>query len=56
MLKLWNLEQGTAMASFAADSPLWTCAALPDEVTIVAGRALGRVHLLRLEGVSVDSI
>jgi WD40 repeat protein len=58
-LKVWDistglnagLESGEAIASFSAEGALWACAVAPDGVTIVAGDIMGRVHILRLEGV-----
>jgi WD40 repeat protein len=52
MLKVWDLEQGKLIASFRGDGELAACAIAPDAMTIVAGERLGRVHFLRLEGVS----
>jgi len=51
-LKVWDLKNGDIFASFSADSSLLTCAVSPDGMTIVAGTALGRMHFLRLEGMS----
>jgi len=48
-LKVWDLKNGNAIASFNSDGALLTCAVAPDGLTIVAGTALGRVHLLRLK-------
>jgi WD40 repeat protein len=50
-LKVWDLESGELVASFSADGTLAACAVAPDGLTIVAGGASGRVHILRLEGV-----
>lgn len=51
-LKIWNLLSGTLIASFNGESPILTCAASPDEMTIIAGEESGRVHFLRLEGMN----
>ncbi len=51
-LKLWDLQSREVIASFSGESALYCCAVAPDGVTIVAGEASGRVHFLRLEGVS----
>jgi WD40 repeat protein len=48
-LKVWDLETGSSVATFSADGPLYACAVAPDNVTIVAGGATGRVHFLRME-------
>jgi WD40 repeat protein len=49
-LKVWELESGQLLASFYAGEGLRACAVAPDGVTVVAGSELGRLHLLRLEG------
>ncbi|NMG58848.1 WD40 repeat domain-containing protein, partial [Geitlerinema sp. P-1104] len=51
-LKLWDLETGNVSATFTGDSAMCSCAITPDGVTVVAGDAGGRVHFLRLEGLS----
>jgi len=51
-LKVWDLDSGKEIATFAGDSFLNCCAIAPDGVTIVAGESSGRVHFLRLEGVT----
>ncbi len=51
-LKIWDLLSGKEVASFSGDSNFTCCAILPDGVTVVAGDRSGRVHFLRLEGVS----
>jgi WD40 repeat protein len=53
-LKLWNLETGEVIASFTGESSIYCCAVTPDGVTIVAGKASGRVHFLRLEGIEAS--
>ncbi|MEG4202308.1 WD40 repeat domain-containing protein [Microcoleus sp. Pol12A5] len=51
-LKIWDLLSGKEVASFSGDSWFDCCAIAPDGVTVVAGDRSGRVHFLRLEGVS----
>jgi predicted ATPase len=51
-LKVWDLQSGEVIACFSGESAIWCCAIAPDGKTIVAGEASGRVHFLRLEGVS----
>ena len=51
-LKIWDLITGKEVASFSGEGEFSGCAFAPDGVTVVAGDALGRVHFLRLEGVS----
>src|SRR6476661_10183215 len=51
-LKIWDLLSGKEIASFSGDFSFNCCAILPDGVTVVAGDGSGRVHFLRLEGVS----
>jgi WD40 repeat protein len=50
-LKVWDLGSGKAIASFTGDSALNACAVASDGVTIVAGDALGKIYILRLEEV-----
>jgi WD40 repeat protein len=51
-LKIWDLLSGKEVASFSGDVEFECCAIAPDGVTVVAGDRSGRVHFLRLEGVS----
>ena len=51
-LKIWDLLTGKEVGSFSGEGEFSGCAFAPDGVTVVAGDALGRVHFLRLEGVS----
>jgi WD40 repeat protein len=51
-LKIWDLLSGKEVASFSGDAEFYCCAIAPDGVTVVAGDRSGRVHFLRLEGVS----
>ncbi|NIM15197.1 MAG: TIR domain-containing protein [Candidatus Aminicenantes bacterium] len=50
-LKVWVLSIGKEIGQFIGESPMHCCALAPDNKTIVAGEASGRVHILRLEGV-----
>jgi len=51
-LKIWDLESGGIIASFSGEDELRVCSVTPDGRTIIAGGGeLGRVYLLRLEGV-----
>ncbi|MEG4860948.1 hypothetical protein QUB75_26310 [Microcoleus sp. K1-B6] len=51
-LRIWDLPSGKEIASFRGDYWFNCCAIGPDGVTVVAGDLPGRVHFLRLEGVS----
>ncbi|MEG4109618.1 WD40 repeat domain-containing protein [Microcoleus sp. S13_C5] len=51
-LRIWDLASGKEIASFTGDNWFDCCAIAPDGVTVVAGGLPGRVHFLRLEGVS----
>jgi WD40 repeat protein len=51
-LKVWDLASGKEITTFTGDSNILCCAIAPDGVTIVAGDSLGRVHFLRLEGLT----
>jgi WD40 repeat protein len=46
-LRLWDLATGQAIATFTADSGVYSCAIAPEGRTIVAGDELGGVHFLR---------
>jgi WD40 repeat protein len=48
-LKVSDLATGAVVATFTADGDVCACAIAQDGVSIVAGDALGRVHVLRLE-------
>jgi WD40 repeat protein/pimeloyl-ACP methyl ester carboxylesterase len=48
-LKVWNLDTGEVIFSLIVDNPFYCCVVAPDEVTIVAGDLIGRVHFFRLE-------
>ncbi len=54
-LKLWNLETGEVIATFSGDVSILSCAFTPDDLTIVAGDTLGRLHFLSLEGM-IDNL
>ena len=47
--KVWDLHTQEVMASFIGDGAFLCCAVAPDDMTIVAGEASGRLHFLRLE-------
>jgi hypothetical protein len=49
-IKVCRLDTGEVIASFTGDGTFSCCAVAPDDVKIVAGDALGRMHFLRLEG------
>jgi WD40 repeat protein len=49
-LKIWDLERGKLVTSFTGEDCLTCCTVAPDNVTIVASEASGRVHFLYLEG------
>jgi WD40 repeat protein len=51
-LKIWDLLSGKEIASFRGEYGFNCCAISRDGMNIVAGDASGRVHFLRLEGVS----
>ncbi|MEG5063978.1 WD40 repeat domain-containing protein [Microcoleus sp. B3-A4] len=51
-LKVWDLLSDKEIASFSGDYWFLCCAMAPDGMTVVAGDLPGRVHFLRLEGVS----
>ncbi|MEG5173956.1 WD40 repeat domain-containing protein [Microcoleus sp. B3-D7] len=51
-LRIWDLPSGKEIASFSGDYWFNWCAIAPDGVTLVAGDFAGRLHFLRLEGVS----
>jgi WD40 repeat protein len=51
VLKVWDLENRKAIATFTAEGSLISCTLAPDGVTVVAGEMNGRVHFLTMEGV-----
>ncbi|MEH2396959.1 WD40 repeat domain-containing protein [Nostoc sp.] len=53
-LKVWNLATGEVIATFTGESSISCCAIAPDGMTIVAGEQSGRVHFLRLQGMSEE--
>ena len=55
VVRIWSWRTGETVAAFDAESPITACAAAPDGETIVAGDEAGRVHLLRLQGVTPGS-
>jgi WD40 repeat protein len=50
-LRVWDLRAGAAIAAFSGENPMFSCAAAPDNKTLIAGEFSGRVHILRLEGI-----
>jgi WD40 repeat protein len=50
-LRVWDLDSGRILCGFSGEVPFHACSLAPDRVTIVAGDTLGRLHILRLEGV-----
>ena len=48
-LKIWDLERGKLITSFTGEDCLTCCTVAPDNVTVVASEASGRVHFLYLE-------
>jgi methanogenic corrinoid protein MtbC1 len=55
-VKAWDLDNGMSIARFVSDGSLYTCAVAPDGKTIIAGGALGSVHILRLEGTDAGAV
>ena len=51
-IRVWDRHNGNEIARFYADAEITMCAVAPDERSILAGDALQRIHLLRLEGVT----
>jgi len=52
ILKLWDLDRGSLIASFTGDSFMESCSIASDGKTIVAGEVSGIIHFLRLEGIA----
>ncbi|MBD1898905.1 NACHT domain-containing protein [Trichocoleus sp. DQ-A3] len=50
-LTLWDLMSGNSIASFTGDSSFWDCTAFANSsgVTLLAGDAMGKLHILHLE-------
>jgi WD40 repeat protein/serine/threonine protein kinase len=55
-LRVWDLNSGEVITTFSGEGAMLNCAVAPDGRTICAGDILGRVHLLRLEGVDQPSL
>jgi WD40 repeat protein len=53
-IRVWDRHNGNEIARFYADAEITMCAVAPDERSIIAGDALQRIHLLRLEGVTAQ--
>jgi WD40 repeat protein len=49
--RVWNVETGEQLAGYTADSALRSMAVAPDD-TIAVGDVGGRIHILRLDGLS----
>jgi WD40 repeat protein len=49
-LKVWDLRAGVSLYTFSGDTGFTACAVAPEGRTVVAGDAVGQVHILRLEG------
>lgn len=54
--RVWRLRDGTLLATFTGEGVGRSCAVASDRSAIVAGDALGRVHVLRLEGIQTFPI
>jgi WD40 repeat protein len=48
-LKIWDLQDFHEVATFSAESPLFSCALTPDGSIAVVGDQLGSIHFLKLE-------
>ena len=46
-LRVWDLEAGRTIATFTAESQLWSCALASDGITALAGDVMGQVHFLQ---------
>jgi WD40 repeat protein len=49
-VKAWDLSLGKELATFTGESPMLSCAAGSDGVTVIAGESQSRIHILRLLG------
>ena len=49
--RVWNVETGEQLAAYTADAALRSMALAPDD-TIAVGDVAGRIHILRLDGMS----
>ncbi|MGK7931372.1 MAG: WD40 repeat domain-containing protein [Microcystaceae cyanobacterium] len=47
-VKVWDIKTGNCIATFTAEAAITCVAVAPDNVAIVAGDAIGRVHFLKL--------
>ena len=50
MVRVWDLDSGAALASFASDSRITALAATPPGTRVIAGTPTGPVHFLELSG------
>lgn len=53
-LKVWDLERGTVIAEFYCEGKVLACGYSNFHNSIIAGDETGRIHILRLEGISQD--
>jgi WD40 repeat protein len=51
-VKVWDMDTGAEQTTFQAEAPVVAGAMAPDGVTLLAGDTSGRVHILRMEGVT----
>lgn len=52
-IKVWDIDSQIPVASLQMDTGLSSLTAMPDRSLLVAGDAAGKVHFLRIEGLSV---
>ena len=50
-IKVWDIRNRCCVATFTGDCEMTACDVAPDGHVIIAGDALGSIHILRLEGV-----
>lgn len=50
-LKVWDLRDGTLLATFTGEVQIRSSAVAQDGVTIVTAEESGQVHIVRLEGI-----
>ena len=55
-VEIWDLETATALTTFGGDSLFYSCDVAPDDGTLVAGDASGRVHFLRVEDLEQTNV
>lgn len=54
-IKIWELATGQEIITFTGEGSMRCCAITPDNATIIAGDALGKLYFLHLEGMEVQS-